>query len=576
MAGEVGGMMQDAMRLKSAQVAKERALFSARAQSLQHSLFHPEQFQDTVTCRQQALETRMADCSALKEMGNEYFKQKRYQDAINMYERALGCLVYVVSERPDWRQNMRDSDLAVVDDIHNTCTSLTGVERSRESLKVPQFEEPSDSIALQAQQLLAALYGNLSTCSGALGDIGRAHTEASEGLKRAPNHPKLLLKRAQITMKPSGAGTTELKLALADLNAAVSDLKSSSNQYRVPDAVVASIHKHYRLFADQATQQMKKDKAQFSGMFGRGSVVDETHEETLRSEAADVDRQRGLSDTVRQQLAAMRKTLAMLEAEGKMAQARELAEHIHRVQQQLASGSLAAPEVSGAAEVDDVELDFENPSDDMKRLAEQMGIDLSRPDVLNELNTLNGQQKRRMGAVPDGKAAGAGGSSDGESQMGSTHTAGSSGGSDDVSVDELAEHIGVMPLPELVEFLGKQDLMSTVEAESMGEAEVRAKAIRMLRSSENPEAAEKGTRALMTRYIVFGLVFAFALYRLHSMGILQWLFTGDSPAWQRMRNAASSAAASAAPAFAGTADAGAAEWDGDFVQAEVGADGNVN
>jgi len=563
--------MQDAMRLKSAQVAKERALFSARAQSLQHSIFHPEQFQDTATARRNALKTRLTDCASLKEMGNEYFKQKRYQEAINMYERSLGCMVYIVSERADWRQNMRDTDLAIVDDVQNTCASLTGVQRSRSALNVATFDNPDKATIMQAQQLLAALYGNLATCAGALGDLPRAHAEAGEGLKRVPQHPKLLLKRAQIVMKPSGASTTELRLALADLNAAVAGLKEHNNCYDVPESTVASIHKHYRIFADHATSQMKKDKAQFSGMFGRGSVVDDEHEEQLRSTAAEAQAQAGMSDKVRQQLAAMRRTLAALETEGKIDQARELSQHIAKVQQQLASGALPSPEEP----TDEVDLDFENPSDEMRRLAEQMGIDLSRPDVLNELTTLNNQQKRRL-AVPAAGASAATGTGSTASQSGSKHSAGSTGGGEDVSVDDLAEHISVMPLPELVQFLEAQQLMTAAEAEALGEAAVRAKAIRMLRTSDDPEAAEKGTRALMIRYIVFGLVFAFAIYRLHAMGILQWLITGDSPADQRMRAAASSAAAGSVPGFVQPDSDAADAWEDGFVEAEVGADGSLH
>ncbi len=581
MAAEVGDMMQDAMRLKSAQVAKERMLFNARAQSLQHSIFHPEQFQDTVRCRRNAVETRISDCDALKALGNEYFKQQRYQDAISMYERSVGCLVYLVSERSDWRQNMRDSDLGIIDDVHNTCTSLTGTPRNREAFKLPNISATSPNVVLQAEQLLAALYGNLATCAAALGDLSRAHAEACEGLARAPKHPKLLLKRAQIAMKPQGAGTTELRLALADLNAAVATLKQDGNVYSVPQAVVASIHKHYRLFADQATAQQRRDKAQFQGMFGRGSVVDAKNEAQLRAAAAQQAHAPAIGDGTRRQLAAMRQTLATLETEGKMEQARELSEHIARAEQQILAHSAAS---QPAEDEDDVDLDFENPSEEMKRLAAQMGIDLSRPEVLNELHTLNAQQKRRAAGPAQGtftnasSAASAAADQSRDNSTSGTHekvSGGSDAGADDATVDDLVEHISVMPLEELIAFLDKQELMTADEARALGEQQVRDKAIRMLRSAQDPAAAEKGTRALMVRYIVFALAFVFAIYRLHSMGILQWMFTGESPANQRSAPAFAAAGTHSAQGSDAAGDWGLDE-SGDTLEATVEPDGTIH
>jgi hypothetical protein len=273
-------------------------------------------------------------------------------------------------------------------------------------------------------------------------------------------------------------------------------------------------------------------------------------------------------------MAAMRRTLVALETEGKMQQAKELSEHIQRMELHLAEGTFpSAASAEAADDDDDVDLDFENPSEEMTKLAAQMGIDLSRPDVLNELGTLNAQQKRRMqGAAAGAHTSAAAAAAAGQQSATAAHQAGQGKDSqrnEDVTIDELAEHIGVMPLPELIAFLEQQELMTAKEAEGMDEADVRSKAIRMLRASEDPTGEEKKSRALMIRYIILALVFVFAIYRLHAMGILQWLVSGVSPAAQRMQYTAEAIGAAGA-AFNSHETVVGADLDG---FAEVNPDG---
>ena len=550
-----GGIFEEAVRMKSAMVDHKCRAYKARAPSLQHSIFHLDQYKDGP--HRNANETECLEwAEGLKAEGNSAVGEKDWNTATLKYERALGLLRFIVSSREDWRSNLADVDLAVVDSAAGSCCSLDGSRRPSSDFGLGSLPGFSEAGKRQAARLCAALYGNLCTVALAQGQASVAAAEAAEGLRVTPGHPKLLMKRAKSWMQRKGAGTTELRAALLDLKTAVDMFKQAGDLYDVGSRVLSQLAAAYKEHASMAAAQHAKDKAAFAGLFERGSIV-QAAEESEAAPTLPAPHSR-LPDTTRAQLAAMRRARAEAEAEGRVQDAKELSVHLSRAEARLAAGAGLEPS-----------LDFSKPTPEMRSLAEEMGLDLDDPAVQRELEVVDAQAAAKRGFASAAGAAAAA----------STGTLPKSN-APEVTLDELEEHIRKMPLPALVEFMVQQDIASEPTVRGWSEQQVREKAVAMLRSSEDPMAGERKARYAMVRYIAFTAICLFMLWRLYNMGLLTWLFTGQTPAGWGSQAAiaaasatgATSAAQDAVPAYPTTSDS---DGDAAFGELEVDPHGRL-
>ena len=92
---EFGRLLGQAVKLKGEQVKQDRRKFERWPEHLQHSLFHA----DEANQRALAFAPRLEAARSIKAEGNALYKQKDLQGAIELYERALGLMRYVVNRK---------------------------------------------------------------------------------------------------------------------------------------------------------------------------------------------------------------------------------------------------------------------------------------------------------------------------------------------------------------------------------------------------------------------------------------------------------------------------------------------
>ena len=112
---EFGNMMQTAMKMKSAQMDQDRRRFETWPQFLQNSMW--ERNEKTLALRELPPASRLDGAAALKEEGNEFFRNKKYTSAVEAYEAAVGSFVYAKQLDPDWKKKgIKDETIDLIDE----------------------------------------------------------------------------------------------------------------------------------------------------------------------------------------------------------------------------------------------------------------------------------------------------------------------------------------------------------------------------------------------------------------------------------------------------------------------------
>ncbi|RLO09946.1 hypothetical protein DYB28_016125, partial [Aphanomyces astaci] len=215
-----------------------------------------------VSGREKPFDERLRLATEIKVQGNVHFAKGEFEEAVAQYEKALALFKYCENTDPDWKKKgIRDDDIYVVD------------------YKPDNVHDQS-----QLDTLKVTLYLNISVC-------------------------KLKLKEFALAISACGD-----VLAIDPTNAKA--------YYRV--TLLALLRNLYRRLRIEHAQQRKLDKRTFSGMFNRGTVVDDTNV----VEVAAPDKARANEKRLQKEVEDAEAIAHMYEQSGKLQEASELRQKI--------------------------------------------------------------------------------------------------------------------------------------------------------------------------------------------------------------------------------------------------------
>lgn len=515
---------------------------------------------------------------------------------------------------------------------------------------LPDAEGAADGpLAARARRALADAYNNASSALLRLGMHDQAMAAGQEARRVDPCSAKGLLRVAMARQSRPGAGVVDLRLAVKELRAAVTLDPSKA------------VQRTLRAAEEELARASHAERSAFAGAFERGHVVldEELEREQSRrmeAEAKQAATAKGMAATATKDLAAAkaagvgtgessnededgggdgsgggrrgglarmlrpqsggaagpesseaRRALSRLSKaeEGAMQQllvsleamrSRGMHEEADALMEEAAQ-MLAQSQPGGEAELPPI--DWRNPTPEQIADAKTYGIDLTDPDVVEELEDMerdrfaasaagksvaaaakrataskaSDKAELSRGAKGEGKGGGGDGGDDAEEAAGSSEA-------------EMLATVRSMPASELRAFLVEHAGLDKTEADSMPLRDLRAKGeafvTKIVESSKNPSKPPVPRWISVLTAVVITL---FVLYRLWSSGLAQWaghfLGIADRPGEGNLGRAAAAAAAAAAgatggPPYPGQGALDDAGWGDDaFAHAQVHADGVV-
>lgn len=374
---EFGNILQEAVKIKGAQMNQKRKQYEVWPYFVQHTLFHGEK-DDFKAWRRLPYDQKMEQAQKLKKTGNDLFSERNFTDAVDRYEEAGGLFYYCYSSDPEWRKNNRGIDddvLHLVDDLKEGSEELSASEQAE----------------IKKLRLTCCL--NLGACKIKLSKWEEAIKACDMALELEPDNVKALYRRAEARVKPGKATAYDTDLAIKDLALAN---KNDPNDKTVKTMLVK--------LREERAGQREKDKKTFTGMFDRGEIYDGKSQSSSSTGAPDEtlaevqDRVDNMKDDdsleKRIQDAEMLRDLYM--RNGKEDEAKKLNEQIQQGKKALKNQKAGR-----------TGLDFKNPTGDMIKDAEKYGIDLKDPLVQQELERLEAERAGKDGkGGPRGGAAG--------------------------------------------------------------------------------------------------------------------------------------------------------------------------
>ena len=172
MGGEFGQLIQQAAKLKGAQMAKDKRRFETWPKYLQHTMYNQEKLAEI---RALPAAERLERASALKDEGNGLVKEGRHDDAMGVYEKALGVYYYVHNREPEWKtKGINDADVKIVDEA---------------------AEDSGEEIAQQVRQLKLSVLLNISLAAQHAQDQGLVARACTDALKLDSTNSKALCVR---------------------------------------------------------------------------------------------------------------------------------------------------------------------------------------------------------------------------------------------------------------------------------------------------------------------------------------------------------------------------------------------
>jgi len=362
---EIGNILQDAVKLKSAQMGQKRRTYETWPYFVQHTIFHSEK-EDFKAWRAMPFDEKIEKSEEIKQEGNKLFKEGKFSDAVDKYEEAASLFHYCYSTDPGWRKNNRGIDddvLVLVDD--------TGSDA----------DEKAQIAKLRLQCCL-----NLSQCKLKLDKFEEAVVAGTSALEMDPDNVKALYRRAEARVRPQASTAYDHDLAIKDLNKA--------NQLDPTNKDIEKLLKTLRL---DRQKQRAKDKGTFEGMFGRGEIYDEESmkaAEELKAATNTNHRWEGVpndnemkdlrkriddvsdDDPLEKRIADAELLRDLYERNDKEEEAKKLNDQI-----QNAKNALKAQQEKRAVD----RSGFSNPTAEMIAEAQQYGLDLNDPVIKAEL-----------------------------------------------------------------------------------------------------------------------------------------------------------------------------------------------
>eukprot|EP00927_Polykrikos_kofoidii_P011403 TRINITY_DN14831_c0_g1_i1.p1 TRINITY_DN14831_c0_g1~~TRINITY_DN14831_c0_g1_i1.p1 ORF type:complete len:492 (+),score=113.66 TRINITY_DN14831_c0_g1_i1:111-1586(+) len=379
---ELGNILQEAVKIKSAQMGQKRRTYETWPFFVQHTLFHGEK-DDLKAWRELPFSEKIPTAEELKEKGNACYAKRNWSDAIDRYEEAAGLVYYCYSTDPGWRKNNRGIDddvLVLVDDQGTT---------------------PEEAEQHRKLRLTCAL--NIAACKLQLQKYDEVIAACDTSLELDANNVKALYRRAEARIRPSKSTAYDHDLAIKDL--------AKAHAIDPGNTTVSRLLNDLR---GERRVQRSKDAKTFTGLFDRGELYD-----AAQLAAAEHERERSASgNTANNEMSNIQKRIDSMSDEdsletrtanaellrdlymrnGKEEEARELNEKIKVAKQAL-------------KEREKPSFDWDNPSKEMIEDAKKYDLDLEDPLVIEELKRLSHEDIAGGLAAEDGAEGGAASSS---------------------------------------------------------------------------------------------------------------------------------------------------------------------
>lgn len=166
-------IMQQAAKMKGAELDSMRTRFNSWPQHLQNSLFF-----DEGELRGRNVRDRLAEAAKRKEDASALLGKGEIMEALTLYERALGLFRWVASSDPGWRRN----------GIRDACLEL----------HVDEGSGPEEAGRVRAMRL--ALLNNVALCHWHLQQFDKCIRACDEALEVDPACIKALYRRAKVRL----------------------------------------------------------------------------------------------------------------------------------------------------------------------------------------------------------------------------------------------------------------------------------------------------------------------------------------------------------------------------------------
>lgn len=454
-------IMQQAVKLKGAQQAKERPKFDNFPKFYQNSMFSTDEL---TAARLLPMSERIAKGRAMKEEGNKLFREGKYFDCTMKYERALAIFKYIQNTDEGWKKKgIKDEDLQEVDILGDTSEERSAIKALKQSL-----------------------YLNLASAAHKEKDYPTAIKACGCVLELDPSNVKALYRRAQALITPASAGATEEDMAIKDLARAAEI-----------DPTHAAVRRDLRTLRESRRAQRVKDKAQYSGMFNRGTVYEGVDRQLAEEKkmAASGQRSEGREPSAQQQIEDAERLVRLYRQQGKVKEADELEVKVKEAREYIEKKK------EEARSAPPPRMDFRNPTPEMIEDAKKQGIDLSDPAVLEMLTKLQEEKE---------------GEERGDTVRGIDKTA-------RAAIDEEVEGMNMKQLMAALDEAG----VNHDHCESKDELKELVRELRkqfVTESHLKDLEAKKEERARLTWNVAFGVAAVAVCYRFYQMGMLGWMW----------------------------------------------------
>lgn len=361
---ELGNILQEAVKIKSAQMGQKRKTYETWPFFVQHTLFHGEK-DDFKAWRQLPFNEKIVLCEGIKQKGNELFAAREWSDAVDRYEEAPTLVYYCYSTDGGWRKNNRGIDddvLVLVDDPGET---------------------PEEAEQQRKLRLSCAL--NIAACKLHLQKYEEVIAACDNALELDPDNVKALYRRAEARIRPSRSTAYDHDMAIKDLTKAA-DMEPKNQ-------TVGKLLKELR---GERKVQRSKDATTFTGMFDRGELYEGKEEELvvrdppIKNPNADLKKIQSRIDNITDEDSLEKRTADaellrdLYMRNGKEDEAKELNEKIQSAKKAL-------------KERDQPKFNWDNPTEDMIQDAKKYDLNLEDPIVVAELKRL---EQEGLGDAP--------------------------------------------------------------------------------------------------------------------------------------------------------------------------------
>lgn len=350
---ELGNILQEAVKLKSAQMNQKRQTYEKWPFFVQHTIFHAEK-EEFKAWRELPFSEKIVVCEQIKEQGNESFAKGNWSDAVDKYEEAPSLVFYCYSTDPGWRKNNRgiDDDVIVFVDDKGSTEEDAGRQR----------------------KLRLACCLNLAACKQRLEKYDEAIVACDSALEIDPNNVKGLYRRAEARVRPSKSTAFDLDLAVKDLAKA-----------HAVDPKNSMVDKLLTKLSGERKIQREKDSKTFTGMFDRGEIYDKNMEkakEPCKSEMPMREIQERIEnisdeDSFEKRCKDAELLRDLYVRNGKEQEAKEL-------NLKIEAAKTALKEQTGTKPV----IDWASPTPEMLADAQKYNLDLTDPAIVQELQRL--------------------------------------------------------------------------------------------------------------------------------------------------------------------------------------------